>query len=66
MAKYCEEIFGDLLLKQPLEPYPVNNLFLIHRFCSDWIHISMCCCVFFARLKLDAPYLLQMTSNVKS
>lgn len=26
MAKYCEEIFGDLLLKQPLENFPVNNL----------------------------------------
>lgn len=30
MAKYCEEIFGDLLLKQPLENYPVNNLPLIY------------------------------------
>lgn len=29
MAKYCEEIFGDLLLKQPLENYVVNLLFLI-------------------------------------
>lgn len=28
MAKYCEEIFGELLLKQPLENYPVNPLFL--------------------------------------
>lgn len=26
MAKYCEEIFGDLLLKQPLENFPVNKL----------------------------------------
>ncbi|XP_053568133.1 LOW QUALITY PROTEIN: 1-phosphatidylinositol 4,5-bisphosphate phosphodiesterase beta-4 [Bombina bombina] len=24
MSKYCEEIFGDLLLKQPLEPYPLE------------------------------------------
>uniref|UniRef100_A0A674PH98 1-phosphatidylinositol 4,5-bisphosphate phosphodiesterase n=1 Tax=Takifugu rubripes TaxID=31033 RepID=A0A674PH98_TAKRU len=24
MAKYCEEIFGELLLKQPLENFPVN------------------------------------------
>uniref|UniRef100_A0A4W6DVB6 1-phosphatidylinositol 4,5-bisphosphate phosphodiesterase n=1 Tax=Lates calcarifer TaxID=8187 RepID=A0A4W6DVB6_LATCA len=24
MAKYCEEIFGDLLLKQPLENYPIE------------------------------------------
>nr|XP_015206131.1 PREDICTED: 1-phosphatidylinositol 4,5-bisphosphate phosphodiesterase beta-4 isoform X2 [Lepisosteus oculatus] len=24
MAKYCEEIFGDLLLKQPLEAYPIE------------------------------------------
>ncbi|XP_046877113.1 1-phosphatidylinositol 4,5-bisphosphate phosphodiesterase beta-4-like isoform X3 [Hypomesus transpacificus] len=24
MAKYCEEIFGDLLLKQPLEGYPIE------------------------------------------
>uniref|UniRef100_A0A4W6DT86 1-phosphatidylinositol 4,5-bisphosphate phosphodiesterase n=1 Tax=Lates calcarifer TaxID=8187 RepID=A0A4W6DT86_LATCA len=30
MAKYCEEIFGDLLLKQPLENYPVNTMLLIH------------------------------------
>jgi len=25
MAKYCEETFGDFLLKQPLENYPVNT-----------------------------------------
>ncbi|XP_008311462.1 1-phosphatidylinositol 4,5-bisphosphate phosphodiesterase beta-4 isoform X1 [Cynoglossus semilaevis] len=25
MAKYCEEIFGDLLLKQPLENYPIET-----------------------------------------
>uniref|UniRef100_A0A7N6B5I1 1-phosphatidylinositol 4,5-bisphosphate phosphodiesterase n=1 Tax=Anabas testudineus TaxID=64144 RepID=A0A7N6B5I1_ANATE len=25
MAKYCEEIFGDLLLKQPLENYPIES-----------------------------------------
>ncbi|KAI1897736.1 hypothetical protein AGOR_G00086350 [Albula goreensis] len=24
MARYCEEIFGDLLLKQPLEPFPIE------------------------------------------
>nr|XP_020488046.1 1-phosphatidylinositol 4,5-bisphosphate phosphodiesterase beta-4 isoform X1 [Labrus bergylta] len=24
MAKYCEEIFGDLLLKQPLENFPIE------------------------------------------
>uniref|UniRef100_A0A8C9RAR2 Phosphoinositide phospholipase C n=1 Tax=Scleropages formosus TaxID=113540 RepID=A0A8C9RAR2_SCLFO len=24
MAKYCEEIFGDLLLKQPLETFPIE------------------------------------------
>ncbi|KAK2884329.1 hypothetical protein Q8A67_017966 [Cirrhinus molitorella] len=24
MAKYCEEIFGDLLLKQPLEGFPIE------------------------------------------
>ncbi|XP_016304364.1 1-phosphatidylinositol 4,5-bisphosphate phosphodiesterase beta-4 isoform X3 [Sinocyclocheilus anshuiensis] len=27
MAKYCEEIFGELLLKQPLEGFPVRDLF---------------------------------------
>ncbi|XP_026800266.1 1-phosphatidylinositol 4,5-bisphosphate phosphodiesterase beta-4 isoform X3 [Pangasianodon hypophthalmus] len=26
MAKYCEDIFGDLLLKQPLEGFPVRDL----------------------------------------
>ncbi|KAI2652383.1 1-phosphatidylinositol 4,5-bisphosphate phosphodiesterase beta-4 [Labeo rohita] len=26
MAKYCEEIFGDLLLKQPLEGFPVRDI----------------------------------------
>uniref|UniRef100_H3CZG3 1-phosphatidylinositol 4,5-bisphosphate phosphodiesterase n=1 Tax=Tetraodon nigroviridis TaxID=99883 RepID=H3CZG3_TETNG len=25
MAKYCEEIFGDLLLKQPLENFPIES-----------------------------------------
>lgn len=24
MSKYCEDIFGDLLLKQPLETHPVR------------------------------------------
>lgn len=31
MAKYCEEIFGDLLLKQPLENYPVINPLLVYK-----------------------------------
>lgn len=26
MAKYCEETFGELLLRQPLENFPVNTL----------------------------------------
>jgi len=26
MAKYCDEIFGDLLLKEPLPEYPVWTL----------------------------------------
>uniref|UniRef100_A0A8C4NYH7 1-phosphatidylinositol 4,5-bisphosphate phosphodiesterase n=1 Tax=Dicentrarchus labrax TaxID=13489 RepID=A0A8C4NYH7_DICLA len=25
MAKYCEELFGDFLLKQPLENYPIES-----------------------------------------
>ncbi|KAJ8355430.1 hypothetical protein SKAU_G00182240 [Synaphobranchus kaupii] len=25
MARYCEETFGDLLLKQPLEPFPIES-----------------------------------------
>lgn len=27
MSKYCEDTFGDLLLKQPLEGFPVRDLF---------------------------------------
>lgn len=27
MAKYCDEIFGDLLLKEPLPDYPVRSGF---------------------------------------
>ncbi|XP_053344485.1 1-phosphatidylinositol 4,5-bisphosphate phosphodiesterase beta-4-like isoform X2 [Clarias gariepinus] len=30
MAKYCEDIFGDLLLKQPLEGFPVRDLLNHH------------------------------------
>lgn len=30
MAKYCEEIFGDLLLKQPLEGFPVRDHLFAH------------------------------------
>jgi hypothetical protein len=26
MAKYCDEFFGDLLLKDPLPDFPVNPL----------------------------------------
>lgn len=34
LARYCEEIFGDLLLKEPLEEYPLvkglqNSQFVI-------------------------------------
>lgn len=25
LAKYCDEILGDLLLKEPLPDYPVSN-----------------------------------------
>lgn len=25
LAKYCDEIFGDLLLKEPLKDYPVSE-----------------------------------------
>jgi hypothetical protein len=28
MAKYCDEIFGDLLLKEPLPDYPVRKYFI--------------------------------------
>lgn len=27
MAKYCDDTFGEFLLKQPLENYPVHTLF---------------------------------------
>lgn len=32
MSKYCEDLFGDLLLKQPLETHPVGTfqLFSLH------------------------------------
>lgn len=29
MAKYCEEIFGELLLKQPVENFPVKHASLL-------------------------------------
>lgn len=28
LAKYCDEIFGDLLLKEPLPEYPVSSAHL--------------------------------------
>lgn len=28
MAQYCKDILGNLLLKEALEDYPVNNNFL--------------------------------------
>lgn len=27
LAKYCDEIFGDLLLKEPLKDYPVSDTY---------------------------------------
>ena len=30
MARYCEEIFGDFLLKLPVENFPVNTLISIN------------------------------------
>lgn len=29
MAKYCDEIFGDLLLKEPLPDYPVSSHYFL-------------------------------------
>lgn len=29
MSKYCEDLFGDLLLKQPLETHPVCYILLL-------------------------------------
>uniref|UniRef100_A0A8C4III3 1-phosphatidylinositol 4,5-bisphosphate phosphodiesterase n=1 Tax=Dicentrarchus labrax TaxID=13489 RepID=A0A8C4III3_DICLA len=42
MAKYCEELFGDFLLKQPLENYPVNPLSDAQslRVCYIWMTIE--------------------------
>lgn len=28
LAKYCDEILGDLLLKEPLKDYPVSNIYI--------------------------------------
>lgn len=45
LAKYCDEIFGDLLLKESLPDWPVNSF--IHSFTapsqwhSDWFTISI-------------------------
>lgn len=49
MAKYCEEIFGDFLLKQPLENYPVNTFGFIMsqslpNMHGSYLYLSVCCC----------------------
>lgn len=44
LAKYCDEVLGDLLLKEPLKDYPVtiqfsktiNFLFYTSFMCSSW------------------------------
>lgn len=65
MAKYCEEIFGELLLKQPVENFPVNSLSGAAQLCFSYMH-SLCIHVVFCRLNLAARYPLQMIWNAKS
>lgn len=52
MAKYCEEIFGDLLLKQALENFPVNNLSS-----SGWLYYlcSLCSHAVFLQIESGRP-----------
>lgn len=33
MSKYCEDIFGDFLLKQPLETHPVSTFPILCLYC---------------------------------
>lgn len=44
MAKYCEEIFGELLLKQPLENSPVN--FLVFLVQHNYVFVICIPCAF--------------------
>lgn len=72
MAKYCEEIFGELLLKQAVENFPVNE----PPFCSQQVDVPPTCnpkspcstlCTFcVCRWSQGAPCLLPMISNAKS
>lgn len=39
MAEYCRTIFGDALLIEPLEKYPVSHLW-----CGCWAFPSICSC----------------------
>lgn len=56
MAKYCDEIFGELLLKQPLENTPVNYLFSSGWLCYlHWLRSHAVC----YRSSLGALYPLQ-------
>lgn len=41
MSKYCEDLFGDLLLKQALESHPVC-IFSKPYFQHEWICFEMC------------------------
>uniref|UniRef100_A0A8C7MY94 1-phosphatidylinositol 4,5-bisphosphate phosphodiesterase n=1 Tax=Oncorhynchus kisutch TaxID=8019 RepID=A0A8C7MY94_ONCKI len=38
MARYCEEIFGDYLLRHPLEGYTVSHL------PATTLYLNVCCC----------------------
>lgn len=60
MAKYCEEIFGELLLKQPLENFPVSRLSGSAQVCFCYLH-SLRINVVLYRLNLVALCPLQMT-----
>jgi hypothetical protein len=51
MAKYCEEFFGDLLLKDPLPDFPVSKPIL--KFCKS-----------FNKVQVIRDWLLNNVSNI--
>lgn len=58
LAKYCDEIFGDLLLKEPLPEYPVRNFYI-------FFNINISYLPMFCSLNLEKLFHHQMLLNVR-
>lgn len=65
MAKYCEEIFGDFLLKQPLENFPVSPLHSVCNISDSFLNINHSFVILFSFGQIEAGRPLPSPNDLK-